>query len=247
MSSSHKLSMYQSTQATAEEDRVTQHMPLVRKLAYYMISKLPASVEVDDLYQVGLMGLMEAARNFDPNAGVLFETFASQRIRGAMLDELRNADWLPRQTRRSMREIEQATRKAEHALGRAPSDSEVAQIIGMPLADYQAILADAHGHQLVHYEDFDDNEDNDQLDRMVADHAGNPADALDDDAFKSLLVAGISSLPEREKMVMALYYDEELNLKEIGAVLGVTESRVCQLHSQAVARLRIKLKDWLNK
>lgn len=247
MSSSHKLSIYQSTQATAEETLVAQHMPLVRKLAYYMISKLPASVEVDDLYQVGLMGLMEAARNFDPNAGVLFETFASQRIRGAMLDELRSADWLPRQARRNMREIEQATRKAEQLLGRAPSEAEVAQSMAMPLSDYQSILADAHGHQLVHYEDFEENDENDQLDRMAADKGGNPADALDDEAFKTVLIAGISTLPEREKMVMALYYDEELNLKEIGAVLGVTESRVCQLHSQAIARLRIKLKDWMNQ
>lgn len=247
MASPRTLSIYQAAQTSSEEDRVTQHMPLVRRLAYHLISRLPASVEVDDLYQVGLIGLMEAARSFDPNAGVQFETFASQRIRGAMLDELRNADWLPRQARRDMREIEAATRKVEHELGRAPSEGEIASSMALPLENYQSKLADARGHQLVHYEDFEENDENDQLDKFAVDLSANPVEILTEDSFRQMLIAGIEALPEREKLMMALYYDEELNLKEIGAVLGVTESRVCQLHSQAVARLRVKLKDWLHK
>lgn len=247
MASPRALSLYQTTQSTAEVDRVAQYMPLVRRIAYHLISRLPASVEVDDLYQVGLIGLMEAARNFDPNAGVLFETYASQRIRGAMLDELRNSDWLPRQARRNMREIESAIAKLEHQLGRPPQESEVANAMQIPLANYQGMLGDARGHQLVHYEDFEENDENDQLDQYAADHKANPDNILTDAAFRKLLIEGIETLPEREKLMMALYYDEELNLKEIGAVLGVTESRVCQLHSQAVARLRVRLKDWLSR
>lgn len=245
MSAHRALSLYRSTQSTSEEDRVQQHAPLVRKIAYHMMSKLPASVDVDDLIQVGLIGLMEAARNFDPEAGVMFETFASQRIRGAMLDELRNADWLPRQARKNMREIERAVVLLEQQLGRPPSEGEVAQSLQIPLDEYQEMLSEARGHQLLHYEDFEVDGENDQLDQYAADHHNNPIDILSDDAFRGHLIAAIALLPEREKLLMALYYDEELNLKEIGAVLGVSESRVCQLHTQAVARLRGKLKDWL--
>ncbi|WP_410497425.1 RNA polymerase sigma factor FliA [Chitinibacter sp. S2-10] len=245
MSTHRALSLYRSTQSTSEEDRVKQHAALVRKIAYHMMSRLPASVEVDDLIQVGLMGLMEAARNFDEEAGVQFETFASQRIRGAMLDELRNADWLPRQARKNMREIERAIVLLEQQLGRAPLESEVAKALNVAIEDYQIMLGDARGHQLLHYEDLDLDGDNDQLDIYAADHDANPVDILSDESFRGHLIEAIALLPEREKLLMALYYDEELNLKEIGAVLGVSESRVCQLHSQAVARLRAKLTDWL--
>jgi RNA polymerase sigma factor for flagellar operon FliA len=245
MSAHRALSLYRNTQNSCEDDRVEKHAPLVRKIAYHMISKLPASVDVDDLIQVGLIGLMEAARNFDPDAGVQFETFASQRIRGSMLDELRNADWLPRQARRNMREIERAVVLLEQTLSRAPSEGEVAEKMNIPLAEYQEMLGDARGHQLLHYEDFEQDGENDQLDQYAADSRANPAEMFSDDRFRSQLIAGIELLPEREKLLMALYYDEELNLKEIGAVLGVSESRVCQLHSQAIARLRGKLKDWL--
>lgn len=247
MASPRALSLYQATQSVSEEDRVAGHMPLVRRLAYHLVSRLPASVDVDDLIQVGMMGLMEAARSFDAMAGVQFETFASQRIRGAMLDELRNADWLPRQARRNMREIENALRKLEQTHGRPPAESEIAGAMGVPLAEYQQMLSEARGHQLVHYEDFEQDDENDQLDQYAVDHNANPAEILTDSSFRQTLIAGIEALPEREKLLMALYYDEELNLKEIGAVLGVTESRVCQLHSQAVARLRTKLKDWTSK
>ncbi|WP_035061792.1 RNA polymerase sigma factor FliA [Andreprevotia chitinilytica] len=241
------LKLYRQTQSDHDQDRVQLYAPLVKKIAYHMVARLPSSVEVDDLIQVGLMGLMEAARNFDPNAGVQFETFATQRIRGAMLDELRNADWMPRQTRRNMREIESCVHKLEHQLGHAPSEGEVAKAMDLPLEEYQQMLGDARGHQLLYYDDFEDDDGNSQLDQFVADTTANPFEALADSGFRQVLIEGINALPEREKILMALYYDEELNLKEIGAVLGVTESRVSQLHSQAIARLRARLKDWTGR
>ncbi|MDR3427431.1 MULTISPECIES: RNA polymerase sigma factor FliA [Silvimonas] len=242
------LHLYRQTQHAGDDERVTRHAPLVKRIAYHLVSRLPASVDVEDLIQVGLIGLMEAARNFDPAAGVQFETFASQRIRGAMIDELRNADWASRQTRRNMREIETALSALEHKLGRAPSEGEVAKSMALPLDEYQHMLAEARGHQLVYYEDFEDEDDHSSyLDQFTADHKANPFTQIADAGFRQTLVDGIGKLPEREQLVMALYYDEELNLKEIGAVLGVTESRVSQLHSQAVARLRVHLKDWLHR
>ncbi|UXY17107.1 RNA polymerase sigma factor FliA [Chitiniphilus purpureus] len=245
MPSPRAIHLYRQTQASPQEDRVHAHVPLVKRIAYHMASRLPASVEVEDLIQVGLMGLMEAARNFDPTAGVQFETFATQRIRGAMLDELRHIDWVPRQARRAMREIEQAIRHLEQSLGRAPTDGEVAARMQLPLEQYQQLLADGRGHQLVYYEDFEQADENDQLDHYSADHEANPFEQLSQAGFRQTLIDGIAALPEREQLVMSLYYEEELNLKEIGAVLGVSESRVSQLHSQAVARLRTRLKDWL--
>jgi RNA polymerase sigma factor FliA len=238
------LSLYRQTQASSEDDYVSRHAPLVKRIAYHMVSRLPASVEVDDLIQVGMIGLMEAAKNFDPNAGVLFETFASQRIRGAMLDELRSADWMPRQARKHMRDIEAALVKLGHSLGRSPLESEVAQYLKLSIDEYQGMLTEARGHQLVHLDDFEENEENHHSEHNIADQAQNPLHQLSETHFKLKLIEAIDALPEREKLVMALYYDEELNLKEIGAVLSVTESRVCQLHSQAIARLRARLSNW---
>ncbi|BCL74450.1 RNA polymerase sigma factor FliA [Jeongeupia sp. HS-3] len=243
------LKLYRDTRSDSDTELLARSTPLVKKIAYHLIARLPASIDVEDLIQVGLIGLMEAARNFDASAGAQFETFASQRIRGAMLDELRSGDWLPRQTRRNLREIDAAIHKLEQTLGRAPGEMEIAQAMDIPLTDYQDKLGDARGHQLLHIDDYarDDEEHGSSsslLDAFAADHAANPLTQLDDAHFRARLIEGIEQLPEREKLLMALYYDEELNLKEIGAVLGVSESRVCQLHSQAVARLRTKLTDW---
>ncbi|MBM3116188.1 RNA polymerase sigma factor FliA [Jeongeupia naejangsanensis] len=242
------LKLYRDTRSDSDAELLARSTPLVKKIAYHLIARLPASVDVEDLIQVGLIGLMDAARNFDPGAGVQFDTFASQRIRGAMLDELRSADWLPRQTRRNLRSIDAAIHKLEQQLGRAPSETEVAKALDLPLDDYQGMLGDARGHQLLHIDDYarDDDEHgaSSPLDAFAADHGADPLAQLDDAHFRARLIEGIAQLPEREKLLMALYYDEELNLKEIGAVLGVSESRVCQLHSQAVARLRTRLTDW---
>jgi RNA polymerase sigma factor for flagellar operon FliA len=204
-------------------------------------------VQVDDLIQAGLLGLLHAAKNFDDTQGAQFETYAIQRIRGSMLDELRQADWLPRNVRKNLRRIEAAINSLEQKLGRAPREQELADALGMPLEDYQTILQESRGYQLLHYEDFQESEDSDFFDVYVAAHQTAPLDVLEDNHFRQYLVQAISALPEREKIVMGLYYEQEMNLKEIGAVLGVSESRVCQLHGQAVARLRSRLKEWTRK
>jgi len=224
---------------------IKQYSPLVRRLAHQMIAKLPANVEVNDLIQVGLIGLTDALSRFDAEQGVQFETFATQRIRGAMLDELRGGDWMSRGTRRQQREIEVAVHKVEQRLGRAPHEAEIAAEMGLPLAEYQDLLSKVRGTQLVYLEDMSgDDGDNDYLDRHVADENSNPVAQLQDQRMREALVAAIKNLPEREQFVMSMYYEQDMNLKEIAAVLKVTESRVCQLHSQSIARLRVKLRDW---
>jgi RNA polymerase sigma factor FliA len=222
-----------------------QYSPLVRRLAHQMIAKLPANVEIDDLIQVGMIGLSDALSRFDAQQGVQFETFATQRIRGAMLDELRGGDWMSRGTRKQQRSIEAAVHKLEQKLGRPPQESEIAKEMGMSLVEYQELLGKVRGTQLVHLEDMSGDEgDDDYLDRHVADEDSNPLSLLQDQRMRQALVQAIKNLPEREQYVMSMYYEHDMNLKEIAAVLGVTESRVCQLHSQSIARLRARLREW---
>jgi RNA polymerase sigma factor for flagellar operon FliA len=225
--------------------QLKQYSPLVRRLAHQMIAKLPANVELDDLIQVGMIGLNDALSRFDPGQGVQFETFATQRIRGAMLDELRGGDWMSRGDRRHQRSIEAAVHKLEQKLQRAPSESEIADEMGMLLADYQELLGKVRGTQLFYLEDLSGGDDGDDyLDRHVADEGANPLAVLQDHRMREALVEAIGRLPEREQHVMSMYYEHDMNLKEIAAVLGVTESRICQLHSQSIARLRSKLRQW---
>jgi len=236
--------MYTVSGKTDKNDLLKSHASLVKKLAHQMRAKLPPSVEVDDLVQAGMMGLLDAVNRYEETHGAQFETYAVQRIRGAMLDELRNSDWLPRSIRQNMRKIENAVNALQQKLGRAPAETEIAEELKMPLADYQEMLSDGSGHQLIYYEDFHDTEGNENfLDRYTADEGGDPLQCLLGGAFRTSVIEAIEALPEREKILMSLYYEEELNLKEIGAVMGVSESRVCQLHGQAIARIRAKLKD----
>ncbi|MDE1950131.1 MAG: RNA polymerase sigma factor FliA [Burkholderiales bacterium] len=222
-----------------------QYSPLVRRLAHQMIAKLPANVELDDLIQVGMIGLSDALSRFDAAQGVQFETFATQRIRGAMLDELRGNDWMSRGDRRHQRTIETAVHKLEQKFGRAPSESEIAREMGLGLAEYQELLGKVRGTQLLYLEDMSgDDGDDDFLDRHVADEEANPLGRLQDQRMRQALVDAIKNLPEREQYVMSMYYEHDMNLKEIAAVLKVTESRVCQLHSQSIARLRARLREW---
>jgi RNA polymerase sigma factor FliA len=224
--------------------QLKQYSSLVRRLAHQMIAKLPANVELDDLIQVGMIGLNDALSRFDAAQGVMFETFATQRIRGAMLDELRGGDWMSRGDRRHQRSIEAAVHKLEQKLQRAPNESEIADEMGMMLGDYQELLGKVRGTQLFYLEDLSGDEGDDFLDRHVADEAANPLDMLEDHRMRQALVDAIGKLPEREQQVMSMYYEHDMNLKEIAAVLGVTESRICQLHSQSIARLRAKLRQW---
>jgi RNA polymerase sigma factor for flagellar operon FliA len=208
-----------------------------------MMSRLPVSVEADDLIQVGMMGLMEALNRYEEMPGAQFETYAQQRIRGAMLDELRQLDWLPRGARKNMRQIDAAINALQQRLGRSPAEKEIAGELRVTIDGYHQMLLDARGAQLVHYEDFTDSEDDDYLERNCAASGADPLANLLDGDLRHALIAAIDILPTREKTLMGLYYEQEMNFKEIGAILGVSESRVCQIHSQAVARLRATLKE----
>ena len=223
---------------------IRQHAPLVRRIAHHMIAKLPPNVELDDLIQVGMIGLAEALSRYESTQGVQFETFASQRIRGAMLDELRESDWMSRSSRKGQKDIEVTIRRLEQKLGRTPRESEIADAMDMPLDEYQSLLGKVRGTQLFYLEDLSPGEEDDGsfLDRHVADSSADPMAMLADHRLRSALVKAIEDLPEREKYVMGMYYEHDMNLKEIAAVLEVTESRVCQLHSQAIARLRTKMR-----
>jgi RNA polymerase sigma factor for flagellar operon FliA len=237
------LSMYTRAQSSrGEQDRlVEQYAPLVKRIAYHLLGRLPSSVQVEDLMQAGMIGLLEASRNFDFGKGACFETYAGIRIRGAMLDEVRKGDWAPRSVHRNTRMVSDAMRAVEARLGRDAKDHEVAAELEMSLEEYYTILSDTAGSKLFSFDDLLES-------GAPADVQGGeePASGLQDERFRAALIAAIDTLPERERLLLSLYYDEELNLKEIGAVLGVSESRVSQLHSQCAARLRSKLMSWRN-
>jgi len=236
--------MYTAKGQLDRDALIRQYSPLVRRLAHHMMVKLPASVQVDDLIQVGLIGLSEALTRFEASQGVQFETFATQRIRGAMIDELRENDWMSRGSRKSQKDIESALRRLEHRFGRSPSESEIAAELGMSLADYQSLLNKVRGTQLVYLEDMAGSGEGEDgfLDRHVIDGDSDPMQLLSNQRLRQSLVAAIKVLPEREQYIMSMYYENDMNLKEIAAVLGITESRVCQLHSQSIARLRSKMR-----
>ncbi len=237
--------MYTAKGQMDREHMIRQYVPLVRRLAHHMIAKLPPNVELDDLIQVGMIGLSEALTRYEVSQGVQFETFATQRIRGAMIDELREGDWMSRSSRKSQKDIERAVRKLEQKLGRSPIESEIATELEMSLPDYQELLGKVRGTQLVYLEDMAGGSDDEAsfLDRHVADDGADPMQMLRDHRLRQALVEAIKTLPEREQHIMSMYYEADLNLKEIAAVLGVTESRVCQLHSQSIARLRAKMRS----
>jgi RNA polymerase sigma factor for flagellar operon FliA len=224
------------------EDVVARYAGLVKRIAYHLLNRLPDSVQVEDLIQAGMIGLLEAERKYDVSQGASFETYAGIRVRGAMLDEIRRGDWTPRSVHRKAREVAEVIRTIENEKGRDAHDKEIAAAMGVSVAEYHQILQDTSGARVFSLEEL-----------TAAEEVGNhpdaahevPEDELHEQGFQKALAAAIHGLPERERLVIALYYDEELNLKEIGLVLGVSESRVSQIHSQAAARLRSRLRDWL--
>jgi RNA polymerase sigma factor for flagellar operon FliA len=237
--------MYTQNGTLSREEAIRRYAPMVRRMAHHLLARLPASVELDDMVQAGMIGLLDALSRYEEAHGAQFETYAAQRIRGAMLDGLREHDWLPRGVRRAQRRIDAAMQALEHRNGRSPTETELARQLGLTLEDYRALLQEARGTQLVFYEDLADSEEGGELaGRDCADPAPDPLARLQDKKFRKALVAAIEKLPERERMLMGMYYEQELNLREIAEVMGVTESRVCQLHSQAIARLRARLKGW---
>lgn len=232
---------YQAVAMGSRDELVMRHAGLVKKIACHLAGRLPASIEVDDLIQAGMMGLLEAASHFQHDKGASFETFAGIRIRGAMLDQVRREGWAPRTLTKRVRDMSQAVRRVEHRKGREASGAEVAQEMGVSLDEYHDLLRDAGSLRVFSLDQlsedgFDAPETDDMHDK--------PLGALLEAGFTDALATQIAGLPEREKMVLALYYERGLNLKEIGEVLEVSESRVSQIHSQAVLRLRSRLGEW---
>lgn len=223
---------------------VDQHAELVHKIAYHLSARLPASVLIDDLIQAGLIGLMDAASHYDPSQGATFETYASIRIRGSMLDELRRNDWAPKSVHRKARDIMAAVNKIEGRTGRDARPEEVANVMGIPIEEYHQLVLETNTCRLLNFVEVE-HEDQNFSDTVSSEADQSPLIDLQRDEFKEYLAKAITTLPEREQLIVSLYYDEELNLKEIGCVLGVSESRVSQLLSQAHMRMRNALQDLL--
>jgi RNA polymerase sigma factor FliA len=230
----------QRPSARETEALVMRHAELVKRIAYHLAGRLPASVEVDDLIQAGMLGLLEAASNYSAGRGASFETYAGIRIRGAMLDGLRKLDWAPRSVHRKARAVANAIRELESQIGREARDSDVAQKMGVSLEEYHKIVEDAAGCQISSLT-TEEGEIN------ATDPDADPFRDVIDERFRAALTDAIAGLPDRERTVMSLYYDDELNLKEIGAVLKVSESRICQIHGQALARLQARLAGWRDR
>ncbi len=232
------------SESAGHHQLIVKYSPLVKRIAYHLMARLPASVVVDDLIQAGMLGLLEAAKNYKAERGASFETYAGIRIRGAMLDELRRNDWAPKSVHRKTRELSEVVRKIEAETGRDARDDEVAKEMGLSMDEYYKILQDASSARMFGFEEL--GVDEEALENGLGDKISGPFDKIQDDSFRARLSEVIASLPEREKMVVTMYYDSELNLREIGSVIGVSESRISQLLSQAMIRLRARLKDWIN-
>ncbi len=236
------LGMYSQVQSNSMDEMVERHAHLVKRIAHHLLARMPASVQLEDLMQSGIIGLLEAARNYDAKKGASFETYAGIRIRGAMIDEVRKGDWAPRSVHRNARRIAEAIKQVEAREGKDVSDMEVAQELDVDLDEYYGMLQDTSGSRLFSYEELSFG-DNGGGEKFVGD-LPNPLENLQKSSLREHLAKAIDQLSERERLVLALYYDEELNLKEIGLVLGVSESRVSQIHSQAALRLRSRMSDW---
>jgi RNA polymerase sigma factor for flagellar operon FliA len=235
-------SMYTDADTKTAHELVRTHAGLVKRIAHHLKGRLPPSVQIEDLIQAGMIGLLEASKNYDDSKGASFETYSGIRIRGSMLDEIRKGDWAPRSVHRNTRKITQAIRKIENETGRDAKDFEVAEELNVTLDEYHKMLQDSVGTRIFGFDDLGVNED--FASDNIAGHFPSPLDGLQKADFQQSLAQHVASLPERERLVLALYYDEELNLREVGNILGVSESRVSQIHSQAMLRLQARMKEW---
>lgn len=235
--------MYNQLEFRSGQELVEQYAPLVKRIAYHLMARLPSTVILDDLIQAGMLGLLEAMSKYDPGKGASFETYAGIRIRGAIIDEVRRGDWTPRSVHRNGRRVSEAIAAVERRTGRDAQDADVAAELGVSIDAYHALLQDSLDSRLFSYDELAEAGEHSAGEQFAGDDPG-PSQKIQQGAFRQALAEAIAKLPEREKLVLALYYDEELNLKEIGKILGVTESRVSQIHSQAAARLRARLRDW---
>jgi len=235
--------MYTDVQVKHADDLIRQHAALVKRIAHHLVARLPSTVQVDDLIQAGMLGLLEASRKYDASKGASFETYAGIRIRGSMMDEVRKGDWVPRSVHRNSRRISEAIKLIEDRVGRDARDEEIASELDMSLDEYFSCLKDSNGGKLFSFEELSEQGD---VTESLSNKAPSPLLEVEKRKFKNNLAAEIERLPERERMVLSLYYEEELNLKEIGLVLSVSESRISQILSQATARLKSRMSDWLS-
>lgn len=240
-------SMYATmqTSGTDANDLVIKHVPLVKRIAFHLMGRLPDSVLVDDLIQAGMLGLLEAVKNYDTSQGASFDTYAGIRIRGSMLDEVRRSDWTPRSVHKKARMVSEAIKAVEFNTGREARDTDIAEYLEIGIEEYNHILQDSVGCKTLSVEQLTEFGDSVFTDKHT--ELSEPIDVLGNEDFKQALAKAITQLPEREQLVVSLYYDEELNLREIGEVLNVSESRVSQISSQAMLRLRARLTDWVEE
>ncbi|WP_455203797.1 RNA polymerase sigma factor FliA [Kaarinaea lacus] len=237
--------MYDNLKSKTHDALVTQYAPLVKRIAYHLKARLPATVVVDDLLQAGMIGLLEASRKYDSEQGASFETYAGIRIRGAMLDELRRNDWAPKSVHRKVRDITEAIREIENREGRDARDEEVIETLNISKEEYYKTLQNISTHKVISWDEL--GVDEEAIRSSLVENGPGLQEELERMRFQEKLAEAIASLPDREKMIVALYYDSELNLREIGSVLNVSESRISQLLSQAHIRLRARMQEWVIK
>jgi RNA polymerase sigma factor for flagellar operon FliA len=243
---------YNEIPAPLKEQIVLEHTPLIRYIVNRIAVRLPSHIELDDLHNTGVIGLMDAIEKYDPDKNCKFKTYAEFRIKGAILDQLRSLDWVPRSVRQKSRKLEKAYGEVEQRRGRAATEDEVADSLGLEIGKFHGLLNQVRGVSLVNLEEIrGTNSDGDRAgtfaDIIEDVHAENPFASLKVLETKQVISDTISTLPEKERLVVSLYYYEDLNMKEIGNILGITESRVCQIHTKAVLRLRSKLKGIVDR
>jgi len=224
------------------EALIVETLPLIKHIAHRVATRLPSNIEMRDLINAGVLGLLDAIDKFEPERGVKFKTYAEVRIRGAILDSLRNLDWAPRSLRKKSKDLERVYAELTQKLGRPATDEEVSEALGEDLEDFHALIDQLHGLTIGSFENLNDSEDSENYINYYPDDGSNdPYIRFETAEITSLLAEAIDSLPEKERLVLSLYYYEEFTMKEIGALLGVDESRVSQLHTKATLRLRSKL------